>query len=141
MVGQAQSATVMNVLGAVTSGVLLWIMGGAVIERAITLGTLVLFLQFAGRLPPPIRDLADKLALFQTAPAATERITELLAEPAEETQPSAAPVPPFDPVAFALTRSGLPIGSPTGCCRTSRSRLSLAKESPSSGPPVPARRR
>jgi ATP-binding cassette subfamily B protein len=88
---------VMSVLGAVTSGVLLWVMGGAVIQRAVTLGTLVLFLQFAERLTTPIRDLADKLALFQTALAATERITELLAEPAEEAQPSATPGPTIRP--------------------------------------------
>lgn len=80
----------MNMLGAATAGVLLWVGGGRVIHQALTLGTLVLFLQFAERLTTPVRDLADKLAVFQTALAASERIFGLLDRPAGDVDPPAA---------------------------------------------------
>ena len=68
----------MNWLGAATAGLLLWFGGGHVIHHLLTLGTLVLFIQFAERLTTPVRDLADKLAIFQTAVASAERIFALL---------------------------------------------------------------
>src|SRR6266853_113510 len=72
---------VMNWLGAATVGLLLWFGGGRVIHHLLTLGTLVLFIQFAERLVIPVRDLADKLAIFQTAVASAERIFTLLDRP------------------------------------------------------------
>jgi ATP-binding cassette, subfamily B, multidrug efflux pump len=74
----------MNWLGAATAGLLLWLGGGRVIHHVLTLGTLVLFLQFAERLTTPVRDLADKLAIFQTALASAERIFALLDRPATD---------------------------------------------------------
>jgi ABC-type multidrug transport system fused ATPase/permease subunit len=71
----------MNWLGAATVGLLLWFGGGRVIHHLLTLGTLVLFIQFAERLVIPVRDLADKLAIFQTAVASAERIFTLLDRP------------------------------------------------------------
>ena len=74
----------MNWFGAATAGLLLWFGGGQVIHRVLTLGTLVLFIQFAERLTTPVRDLADKLAIFQTAVASAERIFTLLDRPAAD---------------------------------------------------------
>jgi ATP-binding cassette subfamily B protein len=76
---------VMNWLGAATVGLLLWYGGGRVIHHLLTLGTLVLFIQFAERLVIPVRDLADKLAIFQTAVASAERIFTLLDRPSTDT--------------------------------------------------------
>jgi len=76
---------VMNWLGAATVGLLLWFGGGRVIHHLLTLGTLVLFIQFAERLVIPVRDLADKLAIFQTAVASAERIFTLLDRPSTDT--------------------------------------------------------
>jgi ATP-binding cassette subfamily B protein len=78
---------VMNWFGAATVGLLLWFGGGRVIHHLLTLGTLVLFIQFAERLVIPVRDLADKLAIFQTAVASAERIFTLLDRPATDADP------------------------------------------------------
>ena len=75
---------VMNWFGAATAGLLLWFGGGRVIHHLLTMGTLVLFIQFAERLIIPVRDLADKLAIFQTAVASAERIFALLDRPATD---------------------------------------------------------
>jgi ATP-binding cassette subfamily B multidrug efflux pump len=96
----------MNWFGAATVGLLLWFGGGRVIHHLLTMGTLVLFIQFAERLTTPVRDLADKLAIFQTAVASAERIFALLDRPAGDVDaPSTAAVQPgavgFDHVWFA----------------------------------------
>jgi ATP-binding cassette subfamily B protein len=79
----------MNWFGAVAAGLLLWFGGGRVIHHLLTLGTLVLFIQFADRLTTPVRDLADKLAIFQTAVASAERIFTLLGRPATDADTAA----------------------------------------------------
>jgi ATP-binding cassette subfamily B protein len=81
----------MNWFGAAAAGLLLWFGGGRVIHHLLTLGTLVLFIQFAERLIIPVRDLADKLAIFQTAVASAERIFALLDRPATDAD-TATPV-------------------------------------------------
>ena len=96
----------MNWLGAATVGLLLWFGGGRVIHHLLTLGTLVLFIQFAERLIIPVRDLADKLAIFQTAVASAERIFSLLDRPATDADgATTSPIQPgavsFDHVWFA----------------------------------------
>ena len=96
----------MNWFGAATAGLLLWFGGGRVIHHLLTLGTLVLFIQFAERLIVPVRDLADKLAIFQTAVASAERIFALLDRAATDTDTAKpAAVQPgvisFDHVWFA----------------------------------------
>jgi ATP-binding cassette, subfamily B, multidrug efflux pump len=96
----------MNWFGAATAGLLLWFGGGRVIHHLLTLGTLVLFIQFAERLITPVRDLADKLAIFQTAVASAERIFALLDRPPTDAESAtASAVQPgvisFDHVWFA----------------------------------------
>ncbi len=68
---------------AVTTSLILWYGGGRVISDAVTLGTLVAFLQFMQRFYWPIRDLADRYTTIQQAMASCERIFGVLDEEEE----------------------------------------------------------
>lgn len=67
-------------LGSLAVALLLWFGGGAMLagSTAITFGTLVAFLQASQKFFQPIRDLADKFNIMQTAMAASERVFKLL---------------------------------------------------------------
>ena len=71
---------------------IIWYGGGQAVSGAITLGTLVLFIQYTQRLFQPIRDLTEKFNIFQAAVAAAERIFKLLDTPATVVSPP-EPVP------------------------------------------------
>ena len=73
---------VMSFIGSLTFALILWVGGGRVIQGALTLGTLVLFLQLSDRLYQPIRDLSEKYNILQAAMAASERIFGILDEQA-----------------------------------------------------------
>lgn len=60
------------------SAVMIWYGGGQVIQQAITLGTLVAFLQYTERLWQPIQGLSEKYNILQAAIVASERIFKLL---------------------------------------------------------------
>lgn len=66
-------------LGSVAAGVALWRGGGDVISEAMTLGTLVAFIFYAGQFFNPINQIAQVLVQMQGAQAAGERVLELLA--------------------------------------------------------------
>ena len=84
----------MSFVGSLTFALILWIGGGRVVQGALTLGTLVLFLQLADRLYQPIRDLSEKYNILQAAMAASERIFAILDEPARDLdEPSAVRLP------------------------------------------------
>jgi len=98
----------MSLTGSLTFALILWIGGGRVIQHALTLGTLVLFLQLSDRLYQPIRDLSEKYNILQAAMAASERIFGVLDEPARDLDDAAAVSMPtlrgaisFDQVSFA----------------------------------------
>ncbi|MDQ6884737.1 MAG: ABC transporter ATP-binding protein/permease [Candidatus Dormibacteraeota bacterium] len=74
----------MSFIGSLTFALILWVGGGRVIQGALTLGTLVLFLQLSDRLYQPIRDLSEKYNILQAAMAACERIFGILDEPARD---------------------------------------------------------
>jgi len=67
-------------LGALAIALLLWYGGGRMLaqDTAVTFGTLVAFLKASQQFFQPIRDLADKFNIMQTAMAAAERIFKLL---------------------------------------------------------------
>jgi ATP-binding cassette subfamily B multidrug efflux pump len=69
--------------GALTTGLILWYGGGRVIQSALTLGTLVAFLQYMQRFYWPIRDLSDRITTLQQAFASCERMFRVLDEPEE----------------------------------------------------------
>ena len=68
---------------AVTTATIIWYGGGRVVQGALTLGTLVVFIQLMQRVYWPLRDLADRYTTMQQAMASSERIFSLLDEPEE----------------------------------------------------------
>ncbi|MCJ7785873.1 MAG: ABC transporter ATP-binding protein/permease, partial [Desulfobacterales bacterium] len=69
-----------EILSSGAIGLLLWVGGGKVIQEAITLGVLVAFLSYIRMFFQPIRDLAEKYNILQSAMASLERIFALLDE-------------------------------------------------------------
>ncbi len=70
-----------NLISAVGIAAIVWYGGGQVIQNAITIGTLVAFLQYTQRLWQPIQDISDKYNVFQAAVVASERVFRLLDTP------------------------------------------------------------
>jgi len=70
-----------NLISSIGIAAIVWYGGGQVIQNAITIGTLVAFLQYTQRLWQPIQDISDKYNVFQAAVVASERIFRLLDTP------------------------------------------------------------
>lgn len=70
-----------EVLGAISIGLIIWYGGGQIVAGVLTAGALVAYLQLAERFYRPIRDLAEKYNIFQAAMAASERIFDILDTP------------------------------------------------------------
>ena len=66
-------------LGSLAAGIALWRGGAGVIDGALTLGTLVAFIFYAGQFFNPINQIAQVLVQMQGAQAAGERVLSLLA--------------------------------------------------------------
>jgi ATP-binding cassette subfamily B protein len=79
-----------ELITALGTGLLLWFGGGRVISQALTIGTLVAFLQLVQRFYQPLSDLSEKYNILLGAMASSERIFRLL-----DTEP--AIVPPAQP--------------------------------------------
>ncbi|MBC8285565.1 MAG: ABC transporter ATP-binding protein [Nitrospinae bacterium] len=62
-------------------GLVIWYGGGRFVQDEIQLGILVAFIQYLQKFFEPIRDLAEKFNVIQTAMASSERIFELLDTP------------------------------------------------------------
>jgi len=62
-------------------GLVIWYGGGRFVQEEIQLGILVAFIQYLQKFFEPIRDLAEKFNVIQTAMASSERIFELLDTP------------------------------------------------------------
>jgi ATP-binding cassette subfamily B multidrug efflux pump len=77
-------------LSAITVAMVLWVGGGEVIHRLITIGTLVAFNEYAQRFFLPLRDVSSKYTTLQSALAAVERIEAIMAIPESIASP---PVP------------------------------------------------
>ena len=71
-------------------GMVIWFGGGRFVQDEIQLGILVAFIQYLQKFFEPVRDLAEKFNIIQTAMASSERIFELLDTPEQipETVPS-----------------------------------------------------
>ncbi len=72
---------------------LIWYGGGQVIQHAITLGTLVAFVQYTQKLWMPIQDISDKYNILQSAVIASERVFKLLDTPDGITSPEKTSTP------------------------------------------------
>jgi ATP-binding cassette subfamily B protein len=70
-----------EVIGAIALALLIWFGGRGVLEGAVTLGTLVAFIQYSRRFFQPIQDLSEKFNILQGAMASSERIFQLLDTP------------------------------------------------------------
>jgi ATP-binding cassette subfamily B protein len=77
-----------GLINALVVSTIIWYGGGQVIHQALTLGTLVAFIQYIGRFFLPINDLADQFTAMQAAMAAAERIFTLLDVPETVTNPA-----------------------------------------------------
>ncbi len=72
-----------DVFSALGMALVIWYGGGKFIQDQIQLGVLVAFLQYLQKFFEPIRDLAEKFNIIQTAIASAERTFELLDVPEE----------------------------------------------------------
>ena len=96
-------------VAAIATALILWYGGGYVMSGAITLGSLVAFVLYAGRFFRPISDMSEKFNTLQAAMASSERIFQLLDTPAAITNRAGAGSPKpagkghivFDDVSFA----------------------------------------
>jgi ATP-binding cassette subfamily B protein len=94
-----------EVIGALATALIIWYGGGRVIHDALTLGTLVAFVQYAQRFFRPISDLSEKFNILQAAMASSERIFGLLDEEVE-----AGPTRPRGPAFSGPIADAAPIG-------------------------------
>jgi ATP-binding cassette, subfamily B, multidrug efflux pump len=69
---------VVELLGAVAVGLIIWYGGGQVFNNVISVGIIISFIQFTEMFFRPIRDLSEKYNILQTAMASSERIFDLL---------------------------------------------------------------
>jgi len=98
-----------EIVGALAAALIIWFGGGRALAGALTLGSLVAFLQYSQRFFRPISDLSEKFNVLQSAMASSERIFGLLDTPVAVTPPPAPrPLPAggarrieFDGVWFA----------------------------------------
>ncbi|HYE72390.1 MAG TPA: ABC transporter ATP-binding protein [Blastocatellia bacterium] len=82
-----------GLISAIGIAALIWYGGGLVVQNAITLGTLVAFVQYTQRLWMPIQDISDKYNILQSAVVASERIFKLLDTPISITSPARPQIP------------------------------------------------
>lgn len=90
-------SALVEMLGTLAVATLLWAGGAATLLGAVSLGTLVAFLQYVQRFYGPLRDLSGRYAVMQAAMAASERIFALA-----DARPEV--VPPPQPLRPAATR-------------------------------------
>lgn len=67
-----------DIIGAVTIGLIIWYAGFNALAAVATVGTVMSFVQFNETFWRPIRDLSEKYNILQTAMASSERIFQLL---------------------------------------------------------------
>lgn len=69
---------VVELIGAIAIGLIIWYGGGKVVQNVLSLGVIISFLQYTEMFFRPIRDLSEKYNILQTAIASSDRIFELL---------------------------------------------------------------
>jgi ATP-binding cassette, subfamily B, multidrug efflux pump len=74
-------SSITNFFSALAIALIIWYGGGRILVGAMTLGALVAYLQYVDRFFLPIRDLAEKYNILQSAMASSERIFRVLDEP------------------------------------------------------------
>src|SRR4051794_25423745 len=79
-----------ELISSVGVGLLIWIGGGRVISGAVSVGALIVLLQYAQRFYQPLSDLSEKYNILQAAMASSERIFSLLDTPVTIASPEGA---------------------------------------------------
>src|SRR5229473_2832411 len=74
-------SSITNFFSALAIALIIWYGGGRILVSALTLGALVAYLQYVDRFFLPIRDLAEKYNILQSAMASSERIFKVIDEP------------------------------------------------------------
>jgi len=69
---------VVEAVGSITVGAIIWYGSGQVLDGIVTIGVLIAFIEYMQKFFVPIRDLAQKYNLLQSAMASSERIFDLL---------------------------------------------------------------
>ena len=69
---------VVELIGAISGGLIIWYGGGKAVEGVLTIGILISFIQYSEMFFRPIRDLSEKYNIMQTAMASSERIFKLM---------------------------------------------------------------
>lgn len=69
---------IVELLGAISTGFIIWFGGEQVLRDVVTVGVIISFLQYTEMFFRPIRDLSEKYNILQTAMASSEKIFELL---------------------------------------------------------------
>ena len=79
---------IVELIGAISLALIVWYGGGQVVREAISFGTLVAFIQYVEMFYRPIRDLAEKYNILQSAMAAAERGFNILDTKSDITVPA-----------------------------------------------------
>jgi ATP-binding cassette, subfamily B, multidrug efflux pump len=105
-----------DLLGAIATGLVVWLGGTAVLGSHITPGVLVAFILYIDRFFDPIRDLSRRYDAMQSTLIGWERIMGLLDTPVEiQDAPGAAPLPvisggvDFEHVSFHYSDDPTPV--------------------------------
>ncbi|MFH1672744.1 MAG: ABC transporter ATP-binding protein [Pseudomonadota bacterium] len=78
---------VIELLGAITTALIIWYGGARVLAQDLSLGALVAFISYMKMFFSPIRDIAEKYNMMQSAMASSERIFLLFDTPDEIPDP------------------------------------------------------
>jgi ATP-binding cassette subfamily B protein len=82
-------SAVAELMGSVTMAAIVWAGGARLTGGAITFGTLVAFIEYAGRFFRPVQELSQRYTVMQAAMASAERIFSLLDTPSSLVSPEA----------------------------------------------------
>jgi ATP-binding cassette subfamily B protein len=80
-------SAVVEMVGSLSLALILWVGGFRILSVGLTFGTLVAFIQYAGRFFQPVQELSQRYAVMQAAMASSERIFDLLDTAPEITTP------------------------------------------------------
>jgi len=72
-----------EVVSALAIALIIWYGGGQVLQKELTFGALVAFIQYSEKFFRPIADLSEKYNILQSAMASSERIFKLLDTPVD----------------------------------------------------------
>jgi ATP-binding cassette, subfamily B, multidrug efflux pump len=90
-------SAVAELMGSVTMAAIVWAGGTRLTGGAITFGTLVAFIEYAGRFFRPVQELSQRYTVMQAAMASAERIFSLLDTKATLVSPVSPYRPPGRP--------------------------------------------